>query len=59
MKCRDGEVLVGTVDEDGRLRLLCIEASTVHVAREQGWMVFDDFEDAMTKSPQADGDDGS
>jgi hypothetical protein len=58
MKCPDGEVLVATVDEDGRLKQLCIAASAVHVAREQGWMVWDDFE-APTASPQADGDDGA
>jgi hypothetical protein len=57
VKTPRGFILVGYVDEDGRLRELNIPRGGAHMAREKGWYVFEDFEDAMrAPSPQADGD---
>jgi hypothetical protein len=44
----EDNILVGVIDDDGRLRTLRIPRTTAHTAREHGWMVFEDFETLIT-----------
>lgn len=55
MKCRPDQVQIALVTPDGRLREMCIPKDAAHIARQQGWMVFEDFT-APTPTQQPDED---
>jgi len=54
---KDGFVLVGYMDDDGRLCELRVPTELAHMARERGWMIWEDFELSVIESP--DHEDGA
>lgn len=56
MEKREPLVLVGLVKPNGRLATVWISPCAVHIARTQGWWVFDDFETLITEKQPEDMD---